>query len=307
MKKVLALVLVVCVVVGGLGVDAYASIIDFPWTVTFEDSNRVFVAIPGRNREFPSEVELGESFWERRRHPHNMSEEEWQTFAREFYSRSEEEMQALAEAWAWQQTLMQIRPGLYYKGTSLVNIYYMDEYEHLPQYGTFFADEGIYFVSVRSHPHWPSYWPSYDNFPYHMRGLDAEAVRFFANGKLVRSYRLSDLVTDESRLEYTMNGLTWIQTLIHDPQTDTVTLQTQDGHTYTFDIISGEKITPPEQTPLTTDEAYPTNPTDTETLSQQSPTGHTTYRVERGIRIPTALIIAPIALIAFIIIRIKKH
>jgi len=212
----LALVLVVCVVVCMLVVGVSASRPADPWFLAFEDSDRVFVMVP--------DIELDERFWG----------SHWiDIFGVDVDNISVEERQA------WSYALTRMRPGLYYRGTPPVNIYYYEGW--LWDSDVFFAGEGIYFANLHKYPIHTTWWIE--------RGeeyLDLEVVKFFANGVQVRSYRIRDLITDESKLVYAPSGLHWIESLTHDPQTDTITLKTVDGHTHFFDIIAGERIDPPE-------------------------------------------------------------
>ena len=72
------------------------------------------------------------------------------------------------------------------------------------------------------------------------------ALVFFANGVAQRTYMVSDLVYDEDAITMTTTTVRWMynrhQTTMFDAQTNLLTVQTVDGHTYVFDITSGEII-----------------------------------------------------------------
>ena len=73
------------------------------------------------------------------------------------------------------------------------------------------------------------------------RQLAARAVGFYAHGRLVREYRLNELVTDPDELKHSVQHVIWIagETLDHRTGTKFV-LNTQDQNQITFDAATGE-------------------------------------------------------------------
>ena len=112
---------------------------------------------------------------------------------------------------------MSIKSGLYYNKTPLVNIYYVDEYFHS---GLYFSDDGVYFAEIN--------WFGY-----------ADAVRFFKNGSLIKSYPANDLLKDRSKGWSTTAGFLWIEEREFDQQKNALTVVTKDERTYVFDITTG--------------------------------------------------------------------
>lgn len=70
------------------------------------------------------------------------------------------------------------------------------------------------------------------------------AVAFYKEGKLTKSYKVSDLVKDESKLVYTDSGLMWLQYELYVSPAirpgNGFQLITLDGIRYRFDMNSGK-------------------------------------------------------------------
>lgn len=71
-----------------------------------------------------------------------------------------------------------------------------------------------------------------------------EALTFFANGKMLRSYQINDLVgfIDSFFLPRTVSHFTWEKSRSLDDEKQTLTLVTLNEDTYMFDITTGEII-----------------------------------------------------------------
>ena len=69
--------------------------------------------------------------------------------------------------------------------------------------------------------------------------LSDEAISFFANGKLLRSYRVSDLIKDRSRLERTVSHFFWQEDVRLDDRALRYTVATVDRRCYVFDVTTG--------------------------------------------------------------------
>ena len=128
---------------------------------------------------------------------------------------------------------MQIRSGLYYNTSPLVNIYYVDEYFH---YGTiFFSRDGMNFAVVRS-----------------MVTSDPTAVAFYENGSLHKSYTAQELLRDWSRAFIVAGGAGWErrQGREFDEQQGILTVVANDGRVIAFDIITGNIVSETAGTPV---------------------------------------------------------
>jgi hypothetical protein len=78
--------------------------------------------------------------------------------------------------------------------------------------------------------------------PWAMATSD-EAVSFFANGQLVRSYIVNWLVDDKSKLSRSVSQhFTWeLSSQLDDARLE-YSLQTVDGNTFTFDVSTGQIV-----------------------------------------------------------------
>jgi hypothetical protein len=74
------------------------------------------------------------------------------------------------------------------------------------------------------------------------RQLAARAVGFYANGTLVREYRVNDLVTNPDDLKHSMKHVIWIAGESLDRTGTKFVLNTQDQNQITFDALTGEVL-----------------------------------------------------------------
>jgi len=72
------------------------------------------------------------------------------------------------------------------------------------------------------------------------RQLAARAVGFYANGELVREYRVNELVTNPEDLKHSMKHVIWIAGEALDRTGTMFVLNTQDQNQITFNALSGE-------------------------------------------------------------------
>jgi hypothetical protein len=70
--------------------------------------------------------------------------------------------------------------------------------------------------------------------------LGHEALTFFASGRLVRTYRIAELVDSPDRLPRTVAHFTWMKDGQLAPTRSEYTLTTPDGNVFVFDIRTGE-------------------------------------------------------------------
>ncbi len=77
-------------------------------------------------------------------------------------------------------------------------------------------------------------WPLWD--------ADREAVSFFANGKLIRSYKIKDLVGHPKSLERSAFEIYWCRDQKFDDSKLTYTIDTAEVKRFVFDVTTGEII-----------------------------------------------------------------
>ena len=244
MKRIFAVLVAVCV--GGsffvVNVRGGVWAMPTPWELELEEYGRIFIMTPTRGQPIfsghPASYYAG---WDRMfgwveyRQLMPMDpitgEPDWDAMrGRRFI---EERVEIPGMDWGYDEERMQIRSGLYYNTYPLVNIYYVYEYFYP---GLFFAGGGSYFAQVNG--------VAGGSFEY----LDGEAVRFFANGRLIASYQVGDLVSvrcqEGGGASLTSAGISWIEsgTLKHDQQAGTLSLVARDGNAFTFDITTGAII-----------------------------------------------------------------
>jgi len=66
------------------------------------------------------------------------------------------------------------------------------------------------------------------------------AVAFYKEGEELTSYRISDLITDESKLQYSVSHFQWRSEIIYEEDKDSLTISTLDGNRYVFSLLTGE-------------------------------------------------------------------
>lgn len=74
------------------------------------------------------------------------------------------------------------------------------------------------------------------------RQLSGRAVGFYANGKLLREYRVHELVTDPAGLKHSMKHVIWIAGEVLDRGGTRFILNTQDQNQITFDATTGDVL-----------------------------------------------------------------
>ena len=118
------------------------------------------------------------------------------------------------------------RSGLYRNDGSVEPIWTVDWYASrvLPM------SDNIHLIRAGE---WP--WLREDRSP----NLDCEAVSFFANGQLLKTYRVSDLVVNPDMLKCTVSHYFWLQEAWESGESE-FTIKTLDGNWFTFDLRTGE-------------------------------------------------------------------
>ena len=100
-----------------------------------------------------------------------------------------------------------------------------------PREGIFLAEDGVHLIR----------WETWPHFPDRGHHLGREAVSFHANGKLLRSYRVNDLIDNPLALPHTERGYEW-ERRSEFQDVFTFKLTTHDGNVFTFDIRTGEML-----------------------------------------------------------------
>jgi len=72
--------------------------------------------------------------------------------------------------------------------------------------------------------------------------LENEAFSFFANGKLVREYRIKDLVTTAEGLQYTVSHFFWLHRMHFDDANHLLSVTTLTGDEHQLSTTSGKFI-----------------------------------------------------------------
>ncbi|RVU84769.1 hypothetical protein EOL70_10995 [Leucothrix sargassi] len=72
--------------------------------------------------------------------------------------------------------------------------------------------------------------------------ISQEAFSFFKNGKLIKSYKISDLVKDESKLLHSVSHIEWSDDMHYFEDEGVLYVKTIDQHKYVISIYSGEMI-----------------------------------------------------------------
>jgi len=123
---------------------------------------------------------------------------------------------------------MQVKSGLYYT-TPLENIYYVNRYFYQ---SILLSDDGICFAYIE--------WASAKG----MNDLSGEAIGFYKNGVKIKSYKVSDLLKDKKKADFSVSHVMWEdgQKREYDIAKNTLTVTAKDGCVYAFDIKTGQMI-----------------------------------------------------------------
>ena len=122
-----------------------------------------------------------------------------------------------------------------------------------------YQSSGLYRAGNESSPLWTVDWYARSAIPLsdgvHLvrpgpwaTSSKSEAVSFFAKGRIVRSYSVSDLVLLPILMPHTVSHFTWRAGESVDDASNTYTIVTKHWEKYTFDVETGkiiESISPP--------------------------------------------------------------
>lgn len=125
-----------------------------------------------------------------------------------------------------------------------------------------YKQSGLYRNDGSTTPLWVVYWYAFEVYPSsdgkHLvrmgpwaSSVEQLALSFHRNGEEIRSYRIRDLIRDETKLSRTVSHFFWRSELRYDDKKGSVFLKTKDNQTYWFSVNSGEiqQETKGEQTP----------------------------------------------------------
>ena len=116
-----------------------------------------------------------------------------------------------------------------------------------------FPSSGLYLNDGSTAPLWTVDWYAHgvtvlsDGIHLIRRGpwaedLSDEALSFFANGKLLRSYRINDFVDTSIALPHTVSHFMWEDDRVLDESNHTLVLTTLSKEVYTFDYTKGRIV-----------------------------------------------------------------
>jgi hypothetical protein len=114
------------------------------------------------------------------------------------------------------------KSGLYRNDGSADPLWTVNWYAHSVQ----IASDGIHLVR---HGPWPM-------------SLDDEAVSFFANGQLIRSYKIKELVSLPFLLPHSVSHFEWVDSEGFDDRELRYCVTTKDGNRFLFDVETGELV-----------------------------------------------------------------
>lgn len=136
------------------------------------------------------------------------------------------------------------RPGLWTAAEPPELVWPLPEGEYAPYDHTFPTADGDYLVRVEG-----DFWrtEAYPGGPRPSAAeqaaqLDAPAVSFFERGKLLKQYRVRDLVTSADNLQHTPQHMLWYASATLHPESGKFILFTQESVKVTFDYRTGEEL-----------------------------------------------------------------
>ncbi len=93
------------------------------------------------------------------------------------------------------------------------------------------------------------------------RSTSAEAFTIYRDGKPIRSYRVNELVRDESAVTYTTSMILWSENVSLDDSNSQLNVETADSISYSIDLKTGEIISRERGSkPKKPDETSPSKP-----------------------------------------------
>ena len=113
-----------------------------------------------------------------------------------------------------------------------------------PYDGVFPAPDGVHFVRLEGE-WWRTYrYPAKKRLPEDVEAkqLAAPAVSFFANGKLIRTYTVNDLITDPAGLLHTPEHVLWKSDASLNDAAGRFIVFTHDSNRIVFDYKTGEVV-----------------------------------------------------------------
>lgn len=116
-----------------------------------------------------------------------------------------------------------------------------------------YKQSGLYKNNGTQVPDWTVDWYSYGVIPNsdgkHLirfgpwaSDVSQEALSFFKDGKLIKYYKIKDLIKNESKLEHSVSHFTWQEESRYFEKEGVIYLKTLDENKYIFSIYSGETL-----------------------------------------------------------------
>ena len=139
-----------------------------------------------------------------------------------------------------------LRTGLYYNTDPPTSIYYVYDglldgaHDQFFRSAFYFSSDSIHFARVSS--------PAFSRFP----DLSGQAIGFYSNGSLIKSYSVEDLLTDTRNPAFTVTSVRWEEprTREFNEQENALTVTTRCGRVITFDITTGNIISDTGKRPI---------------------------------------------------------
>lgn len=116
-----------------------------------------------------------------------------------------------------------------------------------------YAQSGLYRNDGSTTPLWTVNWYSFDadvasdgvhlvrHGPWASRTSD-EAFSYFANGKLIRSYQISELVSAEFLLPHSVSHFFWAKNINFDDAKLQTSVSTYDGNSFVLSVTTGQVV-----------------------------------------------------------------
>ena len=116
-----------------------------------------------------------------------------------------------------------------------------------------YQQSGMYLANDASKPIWSVNWYAFGveiaNDGEHIirpgpwaSKIEDEALSFFRNGNLVKSYQIKDLVKKKRKLKYTVSHFFWVKEKLFDSEALKYYLATYDDRQYIFNVENGEIV-----------------------------------------------------------------
>lgn len=133
------------------------------------------------------------------------------------------------------------RPGMYSAANATL-VYALDGYT--PDDNLYLTADGRHVARIEGDSWQTRAYPAGTRLPpdEEQKQLDAPAVSLFADGKLLKSYPLKELLTDPTVVSHSPKHILWPGGAVLNEREGRFLVYTQDANRATFDITTGEMI-----------------------------------------------------------------